>query len=310
MTGGAFRRRPLYLRAARRASQAIRNLQRRVGRFRKARANPAARIGIYVAYFDASWIFEDHLRCIRDLSAGPFNYYVMGNCTSAAERDWFDATLAKFGFPVAFRPWPASMPLSHGESLQRLIEETDDEIIVLLDVDAFPIRHGWDDHVVSELSRKDVVGAVVDFPDRAMAVVLHPSFIAFRRSLLANNGLDVLPGEDNDPAYKITRYLQAMGRLTPEHVDALFPTRRAITVYPEGHNELFGRRDLVHGFGTTYADLVFHFWFGRHVATRQEPLDRRGVPVVTLAEMDRVVDDTRRWVRDLCGRHGRAETAS
>jgi hypothetical protein len=267
--------------------------------------NPRARIGVYVAYFNASWIFEDHLCCIRDLSVEPLNYYVMGNCTSSTERAWFDATLDNFGFPIPFYPYPRLLPLSHGESLQRMIEATTDEIIVLCDVDAFPIQYGWDDYIVQQLAYKDVVAVIVDMPTRKMPVFLHPSFIAFRRNLLIDNRLDVLPTEGNDPAWRITEYLQSCGRLTPERVTPLFPTHRAIPIYPPGTNEFFGRRDLIHGFGTTYGDLVFHFWFGRCIASREEPLDKIGNTILSMSEMDRVVSETLSLIRDRCARAGK-----
>jgi hypothetical protein len=256
---------------------------------RHRRCHTGARIGIFVAYYDASWVFEDHLRCVRDMTAGSFNYYVMGNCTTAQEQSRFDELVKDFGFPVPFAPWPYLMPYTHGESLQRLIDRTDDDIIVLCDVDAFPVKYGWDDFIVSELATKDVVAVVVDMPHRTMPVFLHPCFMAFRRGLLADNGLDVLPAGEGDPGCKITTYLHNAGRLTPAHVTPLFPTRREIELSPPGANQFFGRSDLVHGFGTTYADMIFHFWFARHIARKMGVSDSG--TNLSEAEVGRVVSE-------------------
>ena len=289
-----------YLRLARKGEQFLYDIRRRLGLFKKTKGNPHARIGVYVAYWDASWIFEDHLRCVRDLSAGPINYYVMANCRSSSERAWFDAALSRFSFPIPFHPWSQSPILTHGESLQRMIEATSDEIIVLCDVDAFPIKYGWDDWIVEELAHKDAVAVVVDMPGRDMPVFLHPSFIAFKRRLLVDNDLDVLTGEGNDPAYKISRYLMSRGRMTQEHVTPLFPVRHAIPLFPQGTGKLFGRGDLRHGFGTTYSDWVFHFWFGMFVARREAPKDQYGNELLSLGDMDRVLGETQAWIRGRC----------
>ena len=128
----------------------LRKLDRKTYKFRsklnlikKVNLDNEARIGIYVAYYDASWVFKEHLRSIRDLTEGLINYYVMGNCTSKEERAWFDTAVSDFEFPITFYPKPGLMPLTHGESLQRMVDRTNDEIIVLCDVDAFPLKYGW-----------------------------------------------------------------------------------------------------------------------------------------------------------------------
>lgn len=224
-----------------------------------------ARLGVLVAYYRASWVFEAHLRALHDLAAEPFNYYVMANCTTAEERRWLDGVLQEFPFARVFTPWPALLPLSHGESLQRLVDQTSDEIIVLCDVDAFPVRMGWDEFLVQELQSREVVSVVVDMPARKRPVFLHPSFMAFRRRWLAAGRMTLLAGQDADPGYQITESLLRSGRMTRAHVTPLVPTRREIALAPPGTNELLGHQDLIHGFGTTYSDLVFHFWFARRI---------------------------------------------
>ena len=91
----------------------------------------------------------------------------MKNCTTVEEARRFDEIVSEFGFPRVFTPWPALEPFSHGESLQRMVDQTTDEIIVVCDVDAFPIARGWDDFIVRELATKDAVGAIVHIPERS-----------------------------------------------------------------------------------------------------------------------------------------------
>src|SRR5215831_2691380 len=112
---------------------------------RRAGGVQGARLGVYVAYFDSSRYYRTHLECFARNTTGPFNYYVMKNCTTEPEVAAFDAAVGEYRFPRVFGRWPRLEPLTHGESLQRMIDMTDDEVIVLCDVDAFPILAGWDD---------------------------------------------------------------------------------------------------------------------------------------------------------------------
>lgn len=262
-------------------------LRRRI--FRRPKRSKEARIGIYVAYYDASWIFESHLQRIRDTTIGSFNYYVMGNCTTLQEQELFNDVAGRYRFVTPLKPALELMPHTHGQSLQRLIDITTDEIIILCDVDAFPVKQGWDDFLVKELVTKDVVAVVVDMPHRSMPVFLHPCFMAFRRDLLEKNKLNVLPAGNNDPGCMITTYLAKAGRLTPEHVTPLYPTHREIRLSPPGSNEFFGHSDLIHGFGTTYADMIFHFWFARHI-TKKQGVSDSGVNISS-TEVEKVVTE-------------------
>ena len=52
----------------------------------KMAGSPHARLGVYVAYFDAAEIYPLHLSAFRRTCSGPFNYCVMKNCTTPRRR--------------------------------------------------------------------------------------------------------------------------------------------------------------------------------------------------------------------------------
>lgn len=278
-----------YIRSARAAAYPI---SRRF--VRPVDGSPRARLGVYVAYLDASEIFALHLSAFRDNTAGPFNYYVMANCTSTAEVHRFDEIATRFGFPTVFRPWPVDVSFTHADSLQRLVDQTTDEIIVVCDVDAFPIMPGWDDFVLRALETKDAVGAIVHFPDREkFSTVLHPCFLAVRRSFLASHRLDLrqLPGAD--PCARITEYLIDQARFHEGHVAPLLPTAHEVQLFPDTHARVFGSNNLRHGFGTTYGDLVLHLWFWREVRRRRPVRSKDGTVLVDVEQMEKVLASLR-----------------
>ena len=208
-------------------------IRRRLRPSPKIAGSARARLGVYVAYFDAAEIYRLHLAAFRQTCSGAFNYYVMKNCTTALEAHRFDAIVSEFGFPRVFTPWPALVPFSHDESLQRMVDRTSDEIIVVCDVDAFPIAPGWDDFVVRELATKDAVGALVHIPERTgLRTILHPCFLAFRRSFLEAHKLDVLRRGDGDPCYRITEWLIENGRFHEGCVTPLLPTAHEMELFP------------------------------------------------------------------------------
>jgi hypothetical protein len=262
---------------------------------RTVNGSPRARLGVYVAYFDASEIFPLHLSAFRDNTAGPFNYYVMANCTSTAEVRRFDEIATRFGFPRVFRPWPVHEPFTHAESLQRLVDQTSDEIIVVCDVDAFPVMPGWDDFVLRALDTKDAVGAIVHFPDRRkFSTVLHPCFLAFRRSFLDSHHLDLRQLPDADPCARITEYLIDTGRFHEGYVAPLLPTAHEVQLWPDcTHARVFGSTNLRHGFGTTYGDFVLHLWFWRDVRRRRPVRNADGAVLVDVDQMEKVLASLR-----------------
>src|SRR5262245_40100252 len=60
-------------------------IRRRLRSFPKLPGSAGARLGVYVAYFDAAEIYRIHLAAFQQTCTGPFNYYVMKNCTTALE---------------------------------------------------------------------------------------------------------------------------------------------------------------------------------------------------------------------------------
>jgi hypothetical protein len=271
----------------------------------KIRGSPAARLGVYVAYFDAAEIFRLHLTSFRQNTAGGFNYYVMKNCTTFSEARRFDAIVSEYGFPTVFTTWPPHEPFAHDDSLQRMVDQTTDEVIVVCDVDAFPVMRGWDEFILAELETKDAVGAVVHMPDRAgPRTVLHPCFLAFRRSFLEAHGLQVRRHGDGDPCGRITEYLLANGRFHEGCVTPLLPTAHEMELFAGfTHDPAFGSSNLRHGFGTTYGGLALHLWFWRIVARRRPVVGADGTVLVGVEQMEKVLESLR-------SRFGGAEHAS
>jgi len=303
LAGGPMRRLakrfPGLKRAARTLLQRTRarayRVRRRLRPSSKIAGSARARLGVYVAYFDAAEIYRLHLAAFRQTCSGAFNYYVMKNCTTAQEAHRFDAIVSEFGFPRVFTPWPALVPFSHDESLQRMVDRTSDEIIVVCDVDTFPIAPGWDDFVVRELATKDAVGALVHIPERTgLRTILHPCFLAFRRSFLEAHKLDVLRRGDGDPCYRITEWLLENGRFHEGCVTPLLPTAHEMELFPGfTHAPVFGSRNLRHGLGTTYGDLVLHLWFWRIIARRRPVRRADGSVLVGVEQMEHVLESLR-----------------
>jgi hypothetical protein len=276
------------LRLARAAAYPI---GRRLARVRKVHGSPGARLAVYVAYFDASEIYGLHLAAFRENTSGPFNYYVMRNCTSSLEANRFDRIVSEFGFPTVFKTHPAHEPFTHAESLQRMVDQTRDEIIVVCDVDAFPVMRGWDDFVLRELETKDAVGAIVHFPDRGrFTTVLHPCFLAFRRSFLERQKLDLRQLRGADPCCRITEHLLEKGRFHEGCVTPLLPTAHEVELFTEStHEPVFGSKNLRHGFGTTYGGVVLHLWFWRDVRRRRPVRSADGSVLVDVVQMEKVL---------------------
>lgn len=168
-----------------------------------------------------------------------------------------------------------------------MVDRTAEEIILLCDVDAYPIIKGWDEFILRRMENREVAAAIVDMPARSLTPFLHPCVLAVRREFMQRNRLSFLAGEGNDPAYQITQHLLRVGAMNDAHVAPLFPTKREIVLAAPGANALLGRDDLIHGFGTTYADAFFHFWFARYIG-ENGLIGEKGVEVEK-CEIDAVV---------------------
>ena len=248
---------------------------------------PARRIGIYSAYYDSSAYLSAHLNSLMENTTSEFDYYIMKNFSRPEESRRFDEIMEYYSFAHVFRSIAGCIPcpLRHGDSLQRMVSLTDNEIIVICDIDTLFLGHGWDEYVLKQLEDKTVVGVVTSFEGRTqkgqLPTVLHPSFMAFRRKLLEDNQLDLLSGEGNDPAYKITRFLVAHGAFDDKTVCPLLPTR---VEYP---NEWFSDLSLFglggqpsHGFCTHYGDFFFHFWHSMNYAQGTDIMAADGTVLV------------------------------
>jgi hypothetical protein len=157
-----------------------------------------------------------------------------------------------------------------------------------------PIMPGWDDFVLRALETKDAVGAIVHFPDREkLSTVLHPCFLAVRRSFLASHRLDLRQLPDADPCARITEYLIDQARFHEGHVAPLLPTAHEVQLFPDTHERVFGSNNLRHGFGTTYGDLVLHLWFWREVRRRRPVRSKDGTVLVDVEQMEKVLASLR-----------------
>ena len=172
-----------------------------------------------------------------------------------------------------------------------MVDRTTDEIIVVCDVDTFPVAPGWDDVIVRELATKDAVGAIVHIPDRMrLRTFLHPCFLAFRRSFLDAHALDLLGRADGDPCHRITEWLVENGRFHEGCVTPLLPTAHEMELWPGfTHAPVFGSTSLRHGLGTTYGGLVLHLWYWRHITRRRPVREGDGPVLVDVAQMERVL---------------------
>lgn len=253
---------------------------------RKFRKTPH-RLGIYSAYYNSSVYLEAHLKCVQKNTHNKFDYYLMKNYTKRSESEKFDDIVARFPFVTVFDGSVGRIPCpnSHSESLQRMVSMTDNEIVVICDIDSFFISKGWDEKILTELELRDLVAVVAYFEKRTnrgqIPLVAHPSFMAFSRQFLENNKLDLYGGEGNDPAYKITRFLMESGRfdqtavspLLASHVD--FPNG----YFPEG--PVFGSyKQPSHGFCTRYGDFFFHFWHSMNFSDGRDIMADDGTVLV------------------------------
>jgi hypothetical protein len=154
----------------------------------------------------------------------------MKNFATTAEADAFDTIAQKFPSVKVFDGIAGKIPcpLRHGDSLQRMVSLTDNEIIVLCDIDLYVTKRGWDEFVINELKEKELVAVIAYFGGRTdhgrLPLVAHPSFMAFRRSFFESNGIDLYEGNGNDPGFKITERLMNCGRFNTLSVTPLMPT--------------------------------------------------------------------------------------
>lgn len=261
--------------------------------YAQARASIGPRIGIYVAAYNSSATLESHLERIHRFTEMAFDYYIADNSTDPAEKHYFRETIARYPFATVIE----SPHTQHGDTLQYMVDVTANEIIVLFDVDCFPLKP-WDSWALERLQSKVAVGILSHVATREIDYHLHPSFMMFRRSLLADNRLDLRSGHiprssrgklrNLDPAGKITTFLQAQGRFNSHYVEALLPT--AVEVAFQEPFAWEGRKNLRRGFGVTYEDRIFHFWFSRHFQNLQPIYDDQKRLVVDPPTIRKILD--------------------
>lgn len=276
---------------------------------RKVPTNRAPRLGVYSAYYNSSAYFSAHLASVFLNSKGPLDYYVQKNFTSESESLAFDEIVKRHPEVTVFNGVRGRFPcpLSHGDSLERMVSLTDNEIIVICDIDSLLLKAGWDEFVREILEEKIAVGVLAFFHNRKSPrqhqLVLHPSFLAFRRSLLKENSLDLRAGDGNDPAYKITRHLIRNDQFNRANIHPLVPSS---VEYPNGWFEKNSSFDLneqpSHGFCTRYDDLFFHFWHSMNYSEARDIIsDSRSVLVPHDVVIERVKHYTALYGDNLAG---------
>ncbi len=260
--------------------------------YRQHLAGLKPRLGIYVAAYHASKILPTHLAKIAEFTESEFDYYIADNSKEPAEKKRFAEIIQDYKF-VTEVDSPSSR---HGNTLQYMVEHTANEIIALFDVDAFPLRP-WDRWALRKLKRKKVVGVLSHVASREIDYHIHPSFMVFRRSFLEQNHLDLLSGRLSrrrtsrspslDPAGKVTCFLKDRKEFNPRHVEALLPTQ--VEVPFQEPFQWHGSTKLRRGFGVTYNDMIFHFWYSRNLHNSSPIYDDHKQLVVSEKQINQIV---------------------
>ena len=142
--------------------------------------------------------------------------------------------------------------IEHGTWVTRLFAETTDDIIVLADIDAFPLSRAAYDSMIARAAEGELVGlaqvANHKAPDRIYA---GPMFLAIKRSLYHELGAPALTRSANcDVAQALTDRAQEAGKTV-----TLIPPRFAIQPkWPLAGQGVFG-------IGTFYGDMEFFHLF-------------------------------------------------
>ena len=253
-----------------------------------------ARLGVYVAYFDAAEIYRLHLAAFRQTCSGAFNYYVMKNCTTAREAHRFDAIVSESGSRGSSRPGRPSSP-SRTTSRSSDGGPTSDEIIVVATSTRSRSRPAGTTSSWRGWPTKDAVGVLRAHP-RAHRAQDDPAPVLPRVPAIVPRGaqLDVLRRGDGDPGCRITEWLLENGRFHEGCVTPLLPTAHEMELFPGfTHPPVFGSRNLRHGLGTTYGDLVLHLWFWRIIARRRPVRRADGSVLVSVEQMEHVLESLR-----------------
>lgn len=242
------------------------SLNRKIYTQLKSKLKP--RLGIYVASYHASKVLPTHLSKIARFTEMDFDYYITDNSYDPNEKARFLEITKAYDFAIRMQ----SPTNDHGETLQYMIDHTTNEYIALFDVDAFPLTY-WDKWAVEKLEKKYVVGILNHVECREIDYHLHPSFMVFKREFLEQNGLDLRAGNIHerktkrlpllDPAGKITCFLRGKNMFEQQFVEALLPT--SVEIPFEAPFQWNGHDNLRRGYGVTYNNMIFHFWFGRHL---------------------------------------------
>lgn len=163
--------------------------------------------------------------------------------------------------------------LHHGEWLDHTFAKSTDEIIVVADIDAFPLRRAAFDALVSSAGRGALCGLAQVANHRPQRrPYAGPMFMAVRRDVFARLGAGSLcPSPDYDAAQSLSEAARAGG--VP--LDLILPRFAMQPKWALGEQAIFG-------IGTFYGDLDFFHLF--------ESRRRRSVELFEAVAQDCVAD--------------------
>lgn len=111
----------------------------------------------------------------------PFNLTIWDNASTDGSRAW----LSSKGLWHHLHPVAAS----HYDGLKGAIKISDAPYVAYMDVDAFPVAHGWLEEAVAAVSDQQI-GAAGLLRNLGRREFVHPSFCVFRRELYGKLSLD------------------------------------------------------------------------------------------------------------------------
>lgn len=173
-------------------------------------------------------------QCHKFKPSIPLQFFICDNGSTDGSREW----LASAGIPHYLNPDRQA----HFDGLLHAIKRTTAPYVAYLDVDAFPIKHGWLDQATDLIRAADVGAAGLSrkIPWGGRREFIHPSFCVFRRELYDRLHLDPSIVHTKDFSYDVGEFMCAK---LEDNGYRIVPTGRAFlepSDTPDTHgNKLF-----------------------------------------------------------------------